>query len=259
MMESYEKYVIKNNNNVVGNASILKSARNVVEAGGVMMVPLLPMEDVTETGVASTSFASIHHNQDKEYYEEPIVVEHLESSFEEQEEDTDSSSGSDVSSEERTKVEGSDISEEEGPSRPKNSPMIFAIPVDNLNAKGKKDKAMCMLCNKVMKKKSFSKHIDRVHTSNVSKRVKEKCNDCGKIMLKESLSMHMKSVHFKEKVKCDECGVELAVSSTVVQKSYLSPFGRRQAGPSWEAAVSQHHRTALKALLGPLLSSLELY
>ena len=71
-----------------------------------------------------------------------------------------------------------------------------------------------------MKKKSFSKHIDRVHTSNVSKRVKEKCNDCGKIMLKESLSMHMKSVHFKEKVKCDECGVELAVGSLKSHKGW---------------------------------------
>ena len=214
MMESYEKYVIKNNNNVVGNASILKSARNVVEAGDVMMVPLLPMEDVAE--VASTSSISINHSQ--EYHEEPIVVEDIESSFEEQEEDTDSSSDSDVCSEERTKVEGSDISEEEGPSRPKNSPMIFAIPVDDLNAKGKKDKAKCMLCNKVMKKRSFSKHIDQVHTSNES--AKEKCKLCGKLMLKKSLYMHLKSVHYKEKVKCDECDVELAVGSLKSHKAW---------------------------------------
>ena len=206
MMENYEKYVIKNNNNVVGNASILKSARNVVEAGDVMMVPLLPMEDVAE--VASTSSISINHSQ--EYHEEPIVVEDIESSLEEQEEDTDSSSDSDVCSEERTKVEGSDISEEEGPSRPKNSPMIFAIPVDDLNAKGKKDKAKCMLCNKVMKKRSFSKHIDQVHTSNES--AKEKCKLCGKLMLKKSLCMHIKSVHYKEKrakAKCEECGARM--------------------------------------------------
>ena len=48
-----ERYIIKDNNTLVGHASILKSARKIVESGDVMMVPLSPIEDVTEE--ASTS------------------------------------------------------------------------------------------------------------------------------------------------------------------------------------------------------------
>ena len=205
-MESYENYVIKNNNNVVGNASILKSARNVVLAGDVMLVPLLPMEDVAEE--ASTSSISINRRQ--EMLKELIVVEDLESSVKEHEEDTDtddSSSESDVESGEKMTAEDTENPEAEDPSRLENSPMIFAIPVDD------KDKAKCMLCNKVMNKKSFYKHIDAVHTSNKS--AKDKCVVCGKLMLKKSLSMHMKSVHHignrkgKARANCDECGSQM--------------------------------------------------
>ena len=53
----------------------------------------------------------------------------------------------------------------EGSNRTKNSPMMFAILIDDPNAKGKKIKAKCILCNKVLLRKRFLKHIDDVHTS----------------------------------------------------------------------------------------------
>ena len=164
MMESFERYIIKDNNTLVGNASILKSARKIVEAGDVMMVPLFPMEDVTEE--ASTSYIR------EGWHEEPIIVEDLESSFSDQEQDsnTDSSSdrdgkseenvkldvygnpeeclGSDEASEENIRVDCNDNQEKEKTSnQPKNSHMIFALPVDELNSNGAKARVKCMLCN----------------------------------------------------------------------------------------------------------------
>ena len=214
-MERYEKYIIKNNHNLVGIASILNSARNVVEAADVMMVPLLPMEDVTVE--ASPSF--LHQSQD--CHEEPMIVEDVESSFSDQEldSDTDTSSDSDGGSYEKINVNVTDIQVGAASSRPENSPMIFAIPVDDVNAKGEKDKAKCMLCKKVMLKKSFRSHIDYAHTHTSNAYAKEKCKVCGKLMLKKSLSLHMKSFHFEEKVKCDECGVELAL---IGEKSHIT-------------------------------------
>ena len=87
MMESFERYIIKDNNTLVGNASILKSARKIVESGDVMMVPLFPMEDVTQE--ASTSYSS------EGWHEEPIIIEDLESSVSDQEQDSNTDSSSD--------------------------------------------------------------------------------------------------------------------------------------------------------------------
>ena len=210
MMERYEKYIIKANNNLVGNASILESARNIVEAGDFMLVPHHPTEDVTD----ETSSSSISRSQD--CLEEPIIVEDLESSVSDEDSGTDSSSDSDEDSEEDTRLDVNDNqTEEEGDSnRRQNSPMIFALPVDLRN--GGKVKVKCMLCSKVITKKCFGAHIDTVHTSNSS----SKCEVCGKLMLKKTLPMHMRSVHYKEKVNCDECGVELALSSLPSHKSW---------------------------------------
>ena len=47
-MECYEKYLIKDNNNLVGNAKILQSARSIIEEGDYIEVPLTPMEDIEE-------------------------------------------------------------------------------------------------------------------------------------------------------------------------------------------------------------------
>ena len=163
-----ERYIIKDNNTLVGHASILRSARKIVESGDVIMVPLSPMEDVTEE--ASTS--SIRQG----WHEEPIIVEDLESSFSDQEQDSDADSSSDrdedskdneksevhgnpedkeglegpISDEEsegKANVDCNDNPEEEGLSRPKNSHMIFALPVDEQNSKGTKARVICMLCN----------------------------------------------------------------------------------------------------------------
>ena len=87
MMESFERYIIKDNNTLVGNASILKSARKIVESGDVMMVPLFPMEDVTQE--ASTSYSR------EGWHEEPIIIEDLESSVSDQEQDSNTDSSSD--------------------------------------------------------------------------------------------------------------------------------------------------------------------
>ena len=163
MMESFERYIIKDNNTLVGNASILKSARKIVESGDVMMVPLFPMEDVTEE--ASTSYIC------EGWHEEPIIVEDLESSFSDQEQDsnTGSSSDRDGKSEENVKLDdgnseecsGSDEAsegnigvdcndnqeKEKTSNQPRNSPMVFALPVEELNSNGTKTKVKCMLCN----------------------------------------------------------------------------------------------------------------
>ena len=153
---------------MVGHASILQSAREIVESGDVMMVPLSPMEDVTEE--ASTS--SIRQG----WPEEPIIVEDLESSVSDQEQDSDADSSSDRDGDSKDNVksdvhgnpedeEGSggsssdeesegninvdcnDNPEEKDSSRPKNSHMIFALPVDDQNSKGTKARVKCMLCN----------------------------------------------------------------------------------------------------------------
>ena len=161
MMESFERYIIKDNNTLVGNASILKSARKIVESGDVMMVPLFPMEDVTEE--ASTSYIC------EGWHEEPIIVEDLESSFSDQEQDSNTGSssdrdgkseenvklddgnseecsGSDEASEWKINVDCNDNQQETTSSRPKNSPMILALPVDELNPNGAKARVKCMLC-----------------------------------------------------------------------------------------------------------------
>ena len=176
-----ERYIIKDNNTLVGHASILQSARKIVESGDVMMVPLSPMEDVTEE--ASTS--SIRQG----WHEESIIVEDLESSFNDQEQDSDPDSSldrdedskekmkpdvhgnsedkegsegpvSDEESEGKINVDHNDNPEEEGLSRPKNSHMIFALPVDEQNSTGAKARVKCMLCNKgkPSKKLTFATH-----------------------------------------------------------------------------------------------------
>jgi len=214
MMESFERYIIKDNNTLVGNASILKSARKIVESGDVMMVPLFAMEDVTEE--ASTSHIR------EGWHEEPIIAEDLESSFSDQEQDSNTGSssdrdgkseenvkldvydgnpeecsGSDEASEENIRVDCNDNQEKEKTSNQlRNSPMVFALPVEELNSNGAKARVKCMLCNSVILKRGFSKHINRVHTS-----------------------MHMRSVHFGEKhnkkgrnvtrVNCEECGARM--------------------------------------------------
>ena len=166
MMESFERYIIKDNNTLVGNASILKSARKIVESGDVMMVPLFAMEDVTEE--ASTS--DIREG----WHEEPIIVEDLESSFSDQEQDSitgsssdrdgkseenvkldvvydgnpEECSGSDEAFEENIRVDCNDNQEKEKTSnKPRNSPMVFALPVEELNSNGAKARVKCMLCN----------------------------------------------------------------------------------------------------------------
>ena len=53
----------------------------------------------------------------------------------------------------------------EDSNRTKNSQMMFAILIDDPNSKGEKIKAKCILCNKVLLRKRFLKHIDDVHTS----------------------------------------------------------------------------------------------
>ena len=64
------------------------------------------------------------------------------------------------------------VDEEVSPKKqPKNSPLIFAIPIDP-NDSGKKAKVKCWLCNKVMQKDSFYMHMYAVHTTNGSWRKK---------------------------------------------------------------------------------------
>ena len=108
----------------------------------------------------------------------------VESSFSDQEldSDTDTFSDSDGGSYEKTKVNITENQVEAASSRKENSPMIFVIPVDDVNAEGIKDKAKYMLCKKDMLKKSFRNHIDHTHTSNAY--AKEKCQVFGKLMLK---------------------------------------------------------------------------
>ena len=222
----YENYIVKENNNVVGSASILDTAREIVEANDIMLVPLQlqPMEDVEEVVVARSNAIRPSRGNMEETIKEVVVarrntVRPSRGDMEEAAnmEDLESSSCEEENAEDEIIEEDVNGSQEkEGSNQTRNSPMMFAIPIADPNAKGKKTKAKCLLCNKVLLRKSFPKHIYDVHTSDA----KEKCEICDKEMSKKSLSLHMRSVHFKEKVNCNECGIELALSSLKSHKHW---------------------------------------
>lgn len=194
-MEGYEKYLIKDNNNVVGNAKILQSARDIIEDGDFIVVPLTPMEDIEEVEEdheATNSPCSSRYQEkeeDQSIVNGPIVI-----SSDSNESESDSSTSSE-SGDEHERIEASAIDdhvdEEVSPkTQPENSPLIFAIYIDP-NDSGKKAKVKCWLCNKVMQKDSFHNHIDIVHTSSR----KGKCEICGNWMLKSSLPRHRRIFH----------------------------------------------------------------
>ena len=218
-MECYEKYLLKDNNNVVGNAKILQSARDIIEEGDYIMVPLTPMEDIEETEedhVASNSPCS-SRNQEKE--EDQLNTSGpIEISSDSNESESDSSTSFESGDEqERMEANATDkhIDEEVPPkTQHKNSPMIFAIQIDDQDS-GPKTKVKCWLCNKVMQKGNFHRHINAVHTSNYEE---GKCEICGKLMLKDCLPKHRREVHIdvvhtpndagsrRKKGKCEICG-----------------------------------------------------
>ena len=89
----------------------------------------------------------------------------------------------------------------------KNSALMFAIDINDSSGTDKRPRVKCILCGQKMLRNSIRGHIETIH-SNGKRKVK--CDLCGKEMLNNNLLRH-KITHIdgRTKVKCDLCGKEM--------------------------------------------------
>jgi len=222
---SYEEYIIKDNNNIVGHARILQSARDIVLTDDVILVPLEeaqePEREMKEMQRPIQGF-SLSPAVNKDISVDVVFNDnHLEgpsdtsSSGSSSSSSSCSGSSSESSSDEDSQADSTHDCEHHNPEEESQCEDVYSFKDDQENP-------MPSLGNNCSKKKAASikvqlkcGKIKNIH--DVNKPTKErkfgsdkvKCEQCGKRMMKKCLLKHKRRVHNYVTVKCGQCGKQM--------------------------------------------------